>query len=51
MRWQFDRIITLGRERSATRQEVTKATLNAIKRRGFYLTHAATDSHGILARE
>ena len=43
MRWQFDRIITLGGQRSATRQEVTKATLNAIRRRGFYLTHAATD--------
>jgi hypothetical protein len=43
VRWRFERRVMLRRNENATKQEFIKATLDAIRRRGFYLTHAGAD--------
>jgi hypothetical protein len=39
--WQFERSITLRLDKSSAKHELIKATLDAIAKHGFYLTHAA----------
>ena len=39
--WQFERSITLRLDRSSPKHDLIKATLAAIGKHGFYLTHAA----------
>ena len=39
--WQFERSVTLQLDNSNQRRDSIRATLAAIARHGFYLTHAA----------
>ena len=39
--WRFERSISLHLDNSVLKHELTKATLAAIAKHGFYLTHAA----------
>lgn len=39
--WQFEQSITLRLDKSTPKHELIKATLAAIGKHGFYLTHAA----------
>jgi hypothetical protein len=41
VRWRFERRLTLRRDKNSARQEIINATLDAIRKRGFYLTDAA----------
>jgi hypothetical protein len=43
--WRFEQSITLRLDNSSPKHELTKATLAAIAKHGFYLTHAAI--HGL----
>jgi hypothetical protein len=43
--WRFEQSIKLRLDNSSLEQELTKATLAAIAKHGFYLTHAAI--HGL----
>jgi len=40
-KWQFEQSIALRLDNSVLKHELTKATLAAIAKHGFYLTHAA----------
>jgi hypothetical protein len=44
VRWRFERRVMLRRDENAAKQEFIEATLDAIRRRGFYLTHAGAGS-------
>ena len=43
VRWRFERRLMLRRDENTTKQECIKATLDAIRQHGFYLTHAGAD--------
>ena len=43
--WRFEQSITLRSDKNSSKHELTKATIAAIAKHGFYLTHAAT--HGL----
>lgn len=45
--WQFQQTITLARDQRAGKLDLAKATLNAIRVHGFYLTHAALGGNPI----
>jgi hypothetical protein len=40
VRWRLERCVTLQRDKNSAKQECVKAALDAVKRRGFCLTHA-----------
>jgi hypothetical protein len=42
--WNFERSITLRSDKADQRRDSTRATLSAIEKYGFYLTHAALPS-------
>jgi len=48
VRWTLDRQVTLGRDSNAAKQESIKTMLDAIGKRGFYLSFAGTKSVGLL---
>jgi hypothetical protein len=44
VRWRFERPLAHRRDQNAAKLEFIKATLDAVRRRGFYLTHAGARS-------
>jgi hypothetical protein len=44
IRWRYDRCRTLQGRRNNASQEIIKATLDAVEKHGFYLTHAAMEA-------
>jgi hypothetical protein len=49
IRWRLVRCVTLQRHQSRAKKKRFTATLDAIKKRGFYLTHAgAKEADGLL---
>ena len=40
-KWRFEQSIALSLDNSVLKHELTKATLAAVAKHGFYLTHAA----------
>ena len=42
--WRYERSLTLRRERGGANQELIRATLKAVAKHGFYLTHAAVQA-------
>jgi|ERR1700684_1297313 hypothetical protein len=44
IRWRLERCVSLRRDKKSPKREILKATLDAIKSRGFYLTHARAAS-------
>jgi hypothetical protein len=49
--WQLERIMTLRRDKSSKKQDLIRATLHAIRERGFYLSHAAIEPLELLPLE
>jgi hypothetical protein len=47
--WQLDRSLTLRLDKSSPKHDLIKATLAAIAKNGFYLTHAALQSLPVAA--
>jgi hypothetical protein len=43
--------MTLRRDKSSKKQDLTRATLHAIRERGFYLSHAAIEPLELLPLE
>jgi hypothetical protein len=44
IRWRFERSATLRVEKNSPKQEIMRATPDAIAKQGFYLTHGANDA-------
>jgi hypothetical protein len=44
IRWRYDRRLTLRSHKDNANQEFIKATLAAVEKHGFYLTHAAMEA-------
>jgi hypothetical protein len=44
IRWRYERRLTLRSRRDAAKQEIIRATLDAVAKHGFYLTHATVQA-------
>jgi hypothetical protein len=44
IRWRFEQRATLRVEKNSPKTEIVRATLDAIAKHGFYLTHGAIDA-------
>ena len=48
LRWNLKRQVTFQQDKNAAKQETVKATLDAIRKRGFCLAFAGAKSVGLL---
>jgi hypothetical protein len=44
IRWRFERRVTLRPDRNSQKRKIVRATLDAIAKHGFHLTHVAIDA-------